>query len=176
MTDDFDSNNEIVGTKSLLFNYVNRIPGIRYRELLRLTNLSNGVLSYHLKILENTKKIIVKRQNRITRYYPINLSEQESSIISCMRQKGTREIAFFILEHDRCSFTDIVEYTKKSPSSVSWHIKRLRESEMIVVSRNNCKLKYRITSVDMTKKVLNKYNESFVDKVVDNYLGMVQDL
>ena len=35
---------------------VNEIPGIRYRELLRMTGLSNGVLSYHLRFLDNIWK------------------------------------------------------------------------------------------------------------------------
>jgi predicted transcriptional regulator len=37
-----------------IVKYVNEIPGIRYRELLRMTGVSNGVLSYHLRFLDNT--------------------------------------------------------------------------------------------------------------------------
>jgi predicted transcriptional regulator len=33
-------------------------PGIRYREILKLTGLSNGVLEYHLKELETSYEII----------------------------------------------------------------------------------------------------------------------
>ena len=36
---------------------LHEIPGIRYRELLRMTGLSNGVLSYHLRFLDNSGKI-----------------------------------------------------------------------------------------------------------------------
>jgi predicted transcriptional regulator len=31
-----------------LIRYINEQPGIRYRELLRLSGLSNGVLTYHI--------------------------------------------------------------------------------------------------------------------------------
>ena len=34
-----------------------KFPGVRYRELLRLTGLSNGVLTYHLNILDHYCKV-----------------------------------------------------------------------------------------------------------------------
>jgi predicted transcriptional regulator len=51
---------------------INGNPGIRYRELLRLSNLSNGVLTYHLALLEKSYLIQVDRNEnkKITRYYP----------------------------------------------------------------------------------------------------------
>ena len=36
-------------------------PGIRYRELLRMTNSSNGVLSYHINKLEKMELVNVER-------------------------------------------------------------------------------------------------------------------
>ena len=41
--------------KSEILKHIVKNPGVRYRELLRLTGLANGVLSYHLKILEESK-------------------------------------------------------------------------------------------------------------------------
>ena len=48
--------------KQLLLTHIISAPGIRYRELLRLTGLSNGVLSYHLGALEKSYQIRVVRQ------------------------------------------------------------------------------------------------------------------
>ena len=54
---------ETHSTQDKIIKYVNEIPGIRYRELLRMTGLSNGVLSYHLRSLDNSRKIRVNRVN-----------------------------------------------------------------------------------------------------------------
>ena len=64
--------------------HINNIPGIRYRELLRLTGLSNGVVAYHLSALEKSSQIRVDRQkeNRTTRYYSIIIPTQESDILA----------------------------------------------------------------------------------------------
>ena len=43
--------------KHVLLRHINNTPGIRCRELLRLTGLSNGVLAYHLSGLRNPSKL-----------------------------------------------------------------------------------------------------------------------
>ena len=75
--------NEFMTLKMILLMHINNTPGIRYRELLRLTGLSNGVVAYHLSGLEKSSQIRVDRQkeNRTTRYYLINIPTQESDIL-----------------------------------------------------------------------------------------------
>ena len=46
-----------------LINFINSQPGIRYRELLRLSGLTNGVLTYHITNLEKSGRIIADRSN-----------------------------------------------------------------------------------------------------------------
>ena len=43
---------ESVDIKALILWYIDKAPGIRYRELLRLSGLTNGAVEYHLKTLE----------------------------------------------------------------------------------------------------------------------------
>ncbi|MDP8887706.1 MAG: winged helix-turn-helix transcriptional regulator, partial [Thermoproteota archaeon] len=88
----------IVDTRAILLRSIEENPGIRYRELLRLTGLVNGVLSYHLSALERANVIKVNRESRITRYYPVNVSDKESSILKFVRHEPIRQILLFILE------------------------------------------------------------------------------
>jgi predicted transcriptional regulator len=73
--------------------HINESPGIRYRELLRLTGLSNGVLSFHLKKLKKSKLVKAKKLGyNTTRYYPIAVKANESNILdhvmNLTRRKG----------------------------------------------------------------------------------------
>ena len=89
------------GSKALILKQIDKSPGIRYRELLRLTGLTNGGLEYHLKILEKSHKVKVDRHDgRRTRYYPLNISSNESHILGCVRNNVARQIVNFILIHD----------------------------------------------------------------------------
>jgi DNA-binding transcriptional ArsR family regulator len=163
-------------TRVLLMKNIEQTPGIRYRELLRLTGLVNGVLSYHLSALERTNLIKVNRESRITRYYPVNVSDKESAILKFVRREPIRQILLFILEHDMCTFNEIVDHTGKAPSTVSSHLKRLRGAGIILIRHGEYRQLYRIVENDLIGEVLSKYTASFTDKVVDNYTEMLEEL
>ena len=167
---------EVGDTKVLLMKHIEQTPGIRYRELLRLTGLVNGVLSYHLSALERANVIKVNRESRITRYYPVNVSDRESAILKFVRHEPIRQILLFILEHDMCTFNEIADHTGKAPSTVSSHVKRLRGAGIVLVRHSENHQLYRVAERDLIAEVLSKYTASFTDKVVDNYTEMLEEL
>jgi predicted transcriptional regulator len=164
---------------SKLIRYIHGQPGIRYRELLRLSGLSNGVLTYHITNLEKSGRIIADRNNnnKITRYYANNIPIEETGIIGHIRNNATRQIIFFILEHDSCTSSEIIEYTKKAPSTISWHLKRLRDSGIIsVLYTGRCQRLYKVRDFESITNVLSKYKESLADTIVNNYTEIIEDL
>lgn len=164
--------------KEMLLVHIGNLPGIRYRELLRLTGLSNGVLAYHLNALEKSSQIRVDRQreNRTTRYYSINIPTQESDILRQLRNNVPREVVKFVLDNDLCTFNEIVEYLGKAASTVSWHLKRLKEGGLISVKYGGEYQLYQIMNRELVSDVISKYKKSLVDNVVSNYTELVEEL
>jgi predicted transcriptional regulator len=162
--------------KVLLVKHIEQTPGIRYRELLRLTGLVNGVLTHHLAVLEKANVIKVYRESRVTRYSPVGVSDKESAILKFVRHEPTREILLFILENEMCTFNEIVDHTGKAPSTVSSHLKRLKEAGIVSVRYGEHYQLYCIVEGDLVAEVFSKYTINFVDKVVDNYTEMLEEL
>lgn len=148
---------------------------MRYRELLRLTGLANGVLSYHLSSLEKSGAVKVDRKLGATRYYPASVPDGESQVLGFVRHAPVREIMSFILEHDMCTFNEIVGHTGKAPSTVSSHLKRLKEAGIVSVRHGEYQL-YRLAKRDLVADALSRYRASFSDRVVDNYVEMLDEL
>jgi len=167
---------ELANTQILLMKQIEQTPGIRYRELLRLTGLVNGVLTYHLAALERANVIKVNRESRMTRYYPVSVSDKESAILKFIRHEPIRQILLFILEHDMCTFNEIVDHTQKAPSTVSSHLKRLREAGVVLIRHGEFHQLYRVAERDLVAEMLSKYTTSFVDKIVDSYSEMLEEL
>ncbi len=165
-----------VDAQAILLKGIEENPGIRYRELLRLTGFVNGVLSYHLLALERANVIKVNRESRMTRYYPLSVSDKESTILKFVRHEPVRKILLFILEHDMCTFNEIVDHTGKAPSTVSLHLKRLREAGIILIRHGEYHQLYRVVERDLVAEVFSKYTTSFMDKVIDNYNEMLEEL
>ena len=180
MTTISDASNPLISTidsKALILEQVTKMPGIRYRELLRQTGLANGTLEYHLKMLEKSYRIKVERQEgRRAKYYPINFSSDEAKIIGYIRNNVSRQIVYFILSHDLCTFGEIVEHTKKAPSTVSWHLKRLSEAGIVSVRYGQEYHLYSIINNSLIGAILKRCDESFRDKVSDSYYEMFGEL
>jgi predicted transcriptional regulator len=166
---------EAVDTKAILLRHIGENPGIRYRELLRMAGLANGVLTYHLAALEKAGAVKVGRQARMTRYYPVNIPDSESAVLKFVRHDPVRQIVLFMLDHDLCTFNEIVGHTKKAPSTVSSHLKRLKEAGLVSVRYGEYQL-YHLADGELVAEVLSKYRASFADRVVDNYAEMVEEL
>ena len=165
-----------VDVKAILLEHIERNPGIRYRELLRLTGLVNGVLTYHVAALEKSGTIRVDRQSRMTRYYTVSVPENESNVLKYIRHEPARQIVLFILDHDLCTFNEIVDHLGKAPSTASSHLKRLKDAGIVSVRYGEHYQLYRLADRELVAEVLSKYKASFVDKVVDNYADMMEEL
>jgi predicted transcriptional regulator len=143
--------------KSEILEHIVKNPGVRYRELLRLTGLANGVLSYHLKILEESRRIKVDRNGiRMTRYYPKNIKTKEFDVIAYIRNSTARQIIQLLLKQGHSTFKDIVKHTNKVPSTVSWHLKRLENVKIISVSHKKLYV-YRIRNKEKVGKIVARY-------------------
>ena len=94
-----------------------------------------------------------------------------------LRQRSVRSIILFILIHDKCNHEQIVEAVNLSPSTVSWHLRKLQENGIIGFVKEGRKTFYRIL-IDKNEIVnlLIAYQESFFDSVVDNIVEMWENV
>jgi len=168
---------EFEDPREMLLMRINSVPGIRYRELLRLTGLCNGVLAHHLNALERSSQIKVDRQKetKTTRYYSLSVPTQESDILRQLKNNVSRQIIKFILSNNPCTFNEIVEHLGKASSTVSWHLKRLKEAGIVSVKYREYQLYY-LENVELVSEVLLKYRESLLDATVSSYSQMVEEL
>jgi predicted transcriptional regulator len=165
-----------------LINIIEKNPGIRYRELLRSTNLSNGVLTYHLTELAGSNIINVERRRGVTRYYSVQISSEDSRVISHIRNVISRKILLLMIERGSCTLSEIAVLTNKAPSTISWYLQRLLDANIIKKkSTSSDGVYYKSRFYEVVNKILvldmlSKYVESPFEKVVSNYSEIVEEL
>ncbi|MCS6768246.1 MAG: winged helix-turn-helix transcriptional regulator [Candidatus Nitrosocaldus sp.] len=159
--------------RNTILEYITRNPGIRYRELLRLLGLTNGVLSYHLYRLENERLIRIERDGGITRYYTSDVDGEEANVLGMLRIPTARRILSYMLESDNpCTLDELAFMLDKAPSTIFWHMKRLVEKGLVDKHEN----RYTLRSKQLVASVLARYREQLVERVADNYADMMEDL
>lgn len=112
-------------------------PGIRYRELLRLLNSSNGVLSYHISRLEKMDLVIVERRARMTRFFPRNISDEIMGVMGSLRNQTSYEILKLLHDRGPISQREIIKYTRKAASTISWHMNKLLDDNIVCIKDKN---------------------------------------
>jgi predicted transcriptional regulator len=156
----------VVDARIVILKQIGETPGIRYRELVRSTGLSNGTLEYHLRILERTHKVKVDiSDGRRGRYYPIDILANESHILGFIRNNVSRQILTFILEHELCTFGEILEHIKKAPSTLSWHLKRLSKAAVISVTYGKQYQLYQVLNSKFVQEILYKMERALKNKL-----------
>ena len=136
------ANNKSIAKRHLILEIVTAVPGIRYRDLLRMTKFNNGTLSYHLLRLE--KNLVIRKlrseKGHVASFYPYDFQIEEAITLGYLRIKATRQILILLNSKGKSSFSEIVTHINKAPSTTSWHLKRLVKSDIITktTKKQNC--------------------------------------
>ncbi len=120
-----------------LLECIDENPGIRYRELLRMINSSNGVLSYHINRLEKMELVNVERRSRMTRLFPRNISNDITGLMGFLRNPTSYEIIKLLHDRGPISQQEIIKYTRKAASTISWHMKKLMQDNIVCIKDKN---------------------------------------
>ena len=156
-----------------IYELVRKSAGSNFREIARKSNLPIGTARYHLHFLVKHDLISSEGSGKTIRYFPQGVSSDNKKLLSLLRQLSIRGILLFILTNNNCNHDQIVKSIKLSPSTVSWHLKKLANEDIIKSIKKGRKTVY-LLNIDKEEimKLLITYRESFIDSLVDNVIDM----
>lgn len=158
-------------TRKEIFEYVQANPGVHFSQLKRDLDMETGLLQHHLRTLENYDVLTSEEhQGKRRLFVAEELDDEERAILSSLRYETTRHILLFLLEENTARNRAIAEELGVAPATVSWHVSRLVEDGIVSEVRNGRTTRYTVTDEELTMQLLVRYQESFVDRAVDNVL------
>jgi len=160
-------------TRRKIYEVVKKHSGCHFRELERQSGLATGILKYHLDFLTKHDLIKKEKDGNNLRYFPNNVEPENRKLLSILRQKNIRKIILFILANKDCHHDDIVRFLGLSPSTVSWHLKKLVKNGIINQAREGRKTSYKLLiNEEEMIKLLVLHKESFLDSLVNKTIEM----
>ncbi len=116
-----------------IYAFVKACPGICINEIANYMDLNRGTLRYHLNILEAKNMVEAHNDRGKVRYFQNNSTygEKEKVVISALQNEITREIISKILDEESNTNRDLALATGISKGTITWHIKQLKESDLI---------------------------------------------
>jgi predicted transcriptional regulator len=158
-------------TRKEIFEYVQANPGAHFSQLKRDLEMETGLVQHHLSTLEEYDVLSSEdHQGKRRLFVTEELEDEERAILSSLRYETTRHILLFLLEESTARNRAIAEKLGVSPPTVSWHVSRLVENEIVSEVEDGRTTYYTVADEDLTMQLLVRYQESFVDRAVDNVL------
>lgn len=143
-------------------------PGYNYQDLLKDTGFTNGILSHHLRSLEKNGQVRVKRKKRLTWFFSPNSNPVEDELRIHLRKETYRKILFYLLDHKEITHKQMIRILEKSPSTVSYAVGNLLESNLICKTSNFRKT-YSLIDPQLTKTILEGTETTHVDTLKDRF-------
>jgi len=152
-----------------IYNFISKHPGLHLSELSRKLNISKSTISYHLNYLQKLGLIVTKSEGRYVRFYIANkVGEIDKKLLSLLRQDVPYRIVIFLLLNPDSSQIKISKYLKRHPTTVSFHLSKLADLDIIETIPNCNEIRYNIKNPQYIYELLTKYEDSFFDNGVNN--------
>ena len=148
-------------------------PGIQFREIMRTSGLKNGVLSHYLSKLEKNGIIKVMRGPRQVRFFPPQITDEESLVIKALRKQTPRDLLLALITDDGLEFSELVKEVKKSPSTVSLYLSQLVEDSLVEIKIINLKKRYHIKARDLVDKLIEDYRPGLLEKPTSGFEDII---
>ena len=150
--------------RELVLQVIEKNPGIRFNEIMRITNMKNGTLSHYVKRLEDDNDIELERSPRVTRLYPAGIPKDEAEICKYLNMPTQKKILLFILEKKIVTSIQIRDHIKKSSSVVSVNLNELFKAKIINRKYDIPSNKFSLKKPQLLKAVLNEYYPDLTEK------------
>lgn len=118
-------------TRSTIARTINQHPGIHFSGLVRHLDLAPGQVQYHLKRLHRNESIIEEYLYGQTHYYRPGYDTWERHAFALLRRETTGDIVAYLLTNGPASPGTIATDLDIARSTLSWHIDRLVEQDLI---------------------------------------------
>jgi DNA-binding MarR family transcriptional regulator len=132
-------------TRGKIYEYIMGHPGDHYNSIREELNLNNGVLTYHLRILEREDYIRSMRDGIYKRFYPVDAKVQRVNGFGNQSVQG--RIIMYLIQKPGLSQKEISKALGTSQQVVSYHLNLMIETGHVRAIREGKILRYYVNKL-----------------------------
>ena len=151
--------------KQQVLEIIQKTPGIRFNQIMKVSNIRNGTLSHYVKRLSDEESINLERTPRVTRLYPIGIKKDDAKICKYLTMPTQKKLLLFLLKQETATSIEIRRFLDKSPSVVSVNLNELFKAKIINKKYDIPSNKYSIKNPKQVKQILSKYYPELIGMI-----------
>jgi predicted transcriptional regulator len=138
-------------TRTAIYDHIHAHPGIRLGTLAQDLGINRGTLRYHLGRLQEFGMIAAAAVEGRTGYFENRqkYSALEAKVLIHLKNPNTREILAILLESPGASRRELAERLGITASSVSWHMRRLKNDAIVLQEKIGGDVRYTLSGEPM---------------------------
>jgi len=154
--------------KDKILEFIRDNPSTHLRKIKNSLGYSIGTTQYHIARLENQGKIYSKKEGFYKNFFHVSDLNDDNEIMSLLNLESSRKIMIYLINNEPCSHSEIARGIGLTSSTVSWHMKKLIESEIVQLSYNGKFSIYSIKNRNKLIHILNRYKDSTWNDMINN--------
>ncbi len=148
----------LLNPKEKILEFIESNPSSHLRKIKNNLGYSVGTVQYYLRILEKEKKIKSSKTKFYRNYYVIDESDEE--LLSILNLESPRKMILYLLEKKSCTHTELAQAVCLSPSTISWHMKKLLKFDIIKSEFSEKFTVYSLKHKNKIENCLKKYKST----------------
>ncbi|MCJ2519849.1 MAG: helix-turn-helix domain-containing protein [Candidatus Thermoplasmatota archaeon] len=166
-----------------IFEFLQEYPGLHLRELERQLDLDVRALRYHLDFLVEHEAVSSLRQEGYLRYYPRQWDEGyfrerigavEKRGLGLLRQRMPLLLILLLLDQSEMSSEELRKEAGIAASTLSYHLKKLSELQLIESKTVGKKKTYWVGDPDAVVQLLMKYRPT--KDLIEDFLDLWENI
>ena len=154
-----------IDRKQIVLDIVQNNPGIRFNEIMRISNIRNGTLSHYVKKLVEDEHIELERSPRVTRLYPAGIPENEARICKYLTMPTQKKLLLFLLQKKVATSIEIKDFLGKSPSVISVNLNELFRAKILSKKYDIPSNKYSLRNPDQISGIIKEYYPELIQEI-----------
>jgi len=149
----------VTNTQQKIYELIQENPGLHLSKIAELMQMRLSLAQYHLANLKRDNLIISITEEGYKRFYikDSDIGSEDKKIVSLLRKEIPLQIVTFLLKKSNAKHKEILEVIDVSPSTLSYHLNKLVEFEIIEVKSYGSEKGYKIKNKRAVISVLVKY-------------------
>jgi len=157
----------LTGMRNDIYEYVKHNPGEHFSSIMYEFDTSPSSITYHLNLLEKGGRVISHKDSKFKRYYA-NVDgvfgggelrdciggQEYKEIVSALKGDRAVRIVRYIMEHPGCTQKEISKDIGINPSTVNWHMNKLKASKIVSLEKKGKFNLYNVPDSDTIAKTL----------------------
>ena len=162
-------------TRRKIYNFILENPGSHFREISRKIDMPKSTMDYHLNFLNKKGLIIILKKERYNRYYiSKKIGKETKKILAILREETPRRILLSMKIYHPVSIDYLSKDLDKSPSTISFHLKKLKDLGLVEKIQINNQIKFCLKDEFKIYDYFIQYNKSLSDDFISILINWIE--